>query len=81
LTTKIIFSDGKVQFFKAADAALCHQLKEAQSDKGVNDFLKQFEESFAPCEEADAGDIFCTVDLHKKKRSSVKRMKKAFGGR
>jgi len=81
LTTKIIFSDGKVQFLNSADSALCNQLKDAQSDKNVNELLKQFEGSFTSSEEADAGDIQCTVNLLKKKQSSVKRMKKAFGGR
>jgi len=81
LTTKIIFSDGKVQFLKAADQAMCDMLKEAQSDKKINELLAQFEGNIAFCEEADANEIQCTVDLHKIKQSSVKRMKKAFGGR
>lgn len=81
MTTKIIFSDGKVQFLNGADSALCSLLKDAQSDKSVNDILKRHEGSFNACEETDAGEILCTVDLLKKKQSSVKRMKKAFGGR
>jgi len=81
LTTKIIFSDGKVQFLKAADKAMCDQLKDAQSDKGINALLKQYEGSFELCDETASAEVQCTVDLHKKKQSSVKRMKKAFGGR
>jgi len=81
LITKIIFSDGKVQFLNAADAAMCDQLKEARNDKGVNDLMKQFEGRFELCNETEAGEVYCTVDLHRKKRSSVKRMHKAFGGR
>ncbi|MHC3994704.1 hypothetical protein ACXWTF_07725 [Thiomicrolovo sp. ZZH C-3] len=81
MTTKIIFSDGKVQFLSDVDAALCSKLKEAQSDKSINDLLSQHIGSFALCEEMDAGEVECTVDLLKKKQSSIKRMKKAFGGR
>lgn len=81
LTTKIIFTDGTVQFLKAADTALCQQMKEAQNDTKVNSILKQFEGSFELCEETEAGEVQCTVDLRKKKLSSVKRMLKAFGGR
>ncbi|WP_345986996.1 hypothetical protein WCX18_07435 [Sulfurimonas sp. HSL1-2] len=81
MTTKIIFSDGKVQFIDSVDSAFCSKLKDAQSDKGVNDLLSQHIGNFAMCEEADAGKVECTVDLMKKKQSSIKRMKKAFGGR
>ncbi len=81
MTTKIIFSDGKVQFLKAADKATCDKLKEAQSDKKLNELLTEFEGSIEFCEAADASEVQCTVDLLKIKQSSVKRMKKAFGGR
>ena len=81
MTTKIIFSDGKVQFLKAADKAMCDQLKEAQNDKGITALLQANEGRFELCDETALADVQCTVDLHKKKQSSVKRMKKAFGGR
>lgn len=81
MTTKIIFSDGKVQFLNSADTALCDRLKDAQSDSGVNTLLQQYEGKFTACEEQDADEVLCTVDLLKKKQSSIKRMKKAFGGR
>lgn len=79
MTTKIIFSDGKVQFIKAADQAMYDQLKEVQNDSGVNTLMRQYEGRFEVCEAS--GDVQSTVDLYKKKQSSVKRMKKAFGGR
>jgi len=81
MTTKIIFTDGKVQFLKAEDKAMCDQLKDAQSDKGINTVLQQYAGRFELCDESSSSDVQCTVDLHKKKLSSVKRMKKAFGGR
>ncbi|UFS61517.1 hypothetical protein LOH54_07560 [Sulfurimonas sp. HSL-3221] len=80
MTTKIIFSDGKVQFIDSADTAFCSKLKDAQSDKGINDLLSQHIGSFDLYEEMDAGKVECTVDLLKKKQSSIKRMKRAFGG-
>jgi len=81
LTTKIIFSDGKVKFLKADDKAMCDQLKDAQSDKGINTLLQQYAGRFELCDDSAPTDVQCTVDLYKKKLSSVKRMKKAFGGR
>jgi len=81
LTTKIIFSDGTVQFLKADDTKMCEQLKDAQSDKTVLDLMQKLEGSFEFCEAADADETQCTVDLHKKKRASIKRMLNAFGGK
>jgi hypothetical protein len=81
LTTKIIFSDGNVRFLKSEDQKMCDQLKEAQNDKGVNTLLNMYAGQFEYCDENTSSDVQCTVDLHKKKQSIVKRMKKAFGGR
>lgn len=81
MITKIIFSDGKIQFLDAADSMLCTQLKEARNDKGINDLLQQYEGRFELREASEAGEAMHTVDLHKKKLSSVKRMIRAFGGR
>jgi hypothetical protein len=81
LTTKIIFSDGTVQFVKAEDAVLCNRLKEAQNDQVIIDLMKQNEASIELCESEEAGEAQCTIDLHKKKRASIKRMLAAFGSR
>jgi len=81
MTTKIVFSDGKVQFLKATETSLFNQLKDAQSDKKVNELIQKFAGSFEYCDEADADIDQYTIDLLKKKKSSVKRMHKAFGGR
>jgi hypothetical protein len=79
VSTKIIFSDGKILCLKATDAALCEQLKEVRTDKALNDLLLKLEGRFVQSSEAELGDVNCTIDLRKKKLSSVKKMKQAFG--
>jgi hypothetical protein len=79
--TKIVFSDGTIQCFRSSDPSLCAQLKEATSDSRLRALLEQHQASLVPCEESEATEAQCAVDLLKKKQSGVKRMKKAFGGR
>ena len=81
MTTKIIFSDGTVQFLKSADTAMCTQLKAVENDSGVLELMKKYEGSFELCDETGVDHTQCSIDLHKKKRASIKRMLKAFGGK